>query len=193
MCTAPLTNAALLLTLYPEVEGLLEQIVLMGGAIGSGNTNPSAEFNIQVSAVCLVSRLIPGSEQAEWTEITLQVDPEAAKIVFESAVPLVMIPIEVTHTALATPSVIQRICAPRTPFLSLVREILLFFKDTNKSVFGFDSPPLHDPTAVAYVIAPHIFKVRLALCHTGCLVACILYCLKALLRRLCRWKRCEWT
>ena len=120
-------------------------------------------------------------------------DPEAAKIVFESGVPLAMIPIEVTHTALATPSVMQRICAHPTPFLSLVREILLFFTDTYKSVFHFDSPPLHDPTAVAYVIAPHIFKVRLALYCTCSLEACTLCCLKALLPCLCRWKRCAWT
>ena len=76
MCTAPLTNAAVLLLLYPEVAGLLEQIVLMGGAIGSGNTNPSAEFNMQVSAV---HPLIQGSEQAiglrsicRWTQRQLR-------------------------------------------------------------------------------------------------------------------------
>ena len=82
MCTAPLTNAALLLTLYPEVAGLLEQIVLMGGAIGSGNTNPSAEFNMQVSAASL---LIQGSEQAvglrstcRWTQRQLRLCLRAA-------------------------------------------------------------------------------------------------------------------
>jgi len=38
----------LLLTLFPEAAEEIEQIVLMGGAIGSGNTNPCAEFNLQV-------------------------------------------------------------------------------------------------------------------------------------------------
>ena len=47
VCTGALTNAALLLILFPEVQQLLEQIVVMGGAVGSGNTNPVAEFNIQ--------------------------------------------------------------------------------------------------------------------------------------------------
>ena len=27
-------------------------------------------------------------------------------------------------------------------------------------VFGFPDPPLHDPCAVAYVIAPHLFKTK---------------------------------
>lgn len=37
----------------------------------------------------------------------LQTDPEAARMVFESGVPLTMVPLEVTHTALATTSVLQ--------------------------------------------------------------------------------------
>ena len=48
-CPGALTNAALLLTLFPEAAEEIEQIVLMGGAIGPGNTNPSAEFNMQAS------------------------------------------------------------------------------------------------------------------------------------------------
>lgn len=49
VCTGALTNTALLILLFPEVSAFIEQIVLMGGAIGSGNTNPCAEFNMQVS------------------------------------------------------------------------------------------------------------------------------------------------
>lgn len=43
---APLTNVALLLRTYPEVAVGIEQIVLMGGAAGSGNATASAEFNV---------------------------------------------------------------------------------------------------------------------------------------------------
>lgn len=42
-----MTNAALLLLVYPEVIPMIE-IVLMGGCIGTGNTHAVAEFNIQV-------------------------------------------------------------------------------------------------------------------------------------------------
>ena len=35
----------------------------------------------------------------------------------------------------------------------------MFFADTYSSVFRFDDPPLHDPCALAYVIAPHLFQV----------------------------------
>ena len=81
VATGALTNVALLLALYPEACGMLE-VTLMGGALGVGNTHPVAEFNIQT-------------------------DPEAARLVFESGVPLTMVPLEVTHTALATTSVLQ--------------------------------------------------------------------------------------
>lgn len=65
--TGALTNVALLLLLYPEASKLIEQIVIMGGAIGPGNTGAAAEFNMQVgiswvysiSALCLRRWLRP--------------------------------------------------------------------------------------------------------------------------------------
>ena len=136
-----LTNVALLLTVYPElVEREDIEVVFMGGAYGLGNTGPVSEFNMQI-------------------------DPEAAKVVFESGVKVTMIPLEVTHTALATEEVISAIRkgkegAASTPFRNTLCELLHFFKDTYKSYFGFDDPPLHDPCAVAYVIDPSIFEVE---------------------------------
>ena len=47
MCTGALSNAALLLMLFPEVAPMVE-ITLMGGCLGVGNTHPVAEFNIVV-------------------------------------------------------------------------------------------------------------------------------------------------
>ena len=44
----PLTNAALLLTMYPEVKAKIEEVVIMGGSTVGGNTNSAAEFNIKV-------------------------------------------------------------------------------------------------------------------------------------------------
>lgn len=92
----------------------------------------------------------------------MQTDPEAAKIVFECGAPIVMLPVELTHTALVTPDILNRISAEladNTPFLHLIKQLLLFFADSYRTVFKFDHPPLHDPCAVAYVIAPELFKV----------------------------------
>ena len=46
-----------------------------------------------------------------------------------------------------------------SPFKLLVEQLLTFFASTYRSVFKFQDPPLHDPCAVAYVIAPEIFQV----------------------------------
>ena len=47
IATGALTNVALLLSVYPEIAEDLREIVIMGGALGRGNTGPVAEFNIQ--------------------------------------------------------------------------------------------------------------------------------------------------
>ena len=73
--TGPLTNVALLLARYPDVEAIIERVVLMGGAIGEGNVTPAAEFNI-------------------WA------DPEAARRVFSSSLEVTMVGLDVTHRAL---------------------------------------------------------------------------------------------
>ncbi len=92
----------------------------------------------------------------------MQTDPEAAKIVFECSAPVVMLPVELTHTALVTPDVLNRISAELvddSPFVQLIKQLLLYFAESYRTVFKFDNPPLHDPCAVAYVIAPEIFQV----------------------------------
>ena len=60
MCTGALSNAALLLMLYPEVMSMVE-ITLMGGCLGIGNTHPVAEFNIVVRRLLLPPALWLGS------------------------------------------------------------------------------------------------------------------------------------
>ena len=67
---------------------------------------------------------------------------------------------QVTHTALATADVVARLTPPggASRFRRFIQELLEFFATTYKSVFGFDSPPLHDPCAVAFVINPALFQ-----------------------------------
>jgi inosine-uridine nucleoside N-ribohydrolase len=133
VCTGSLTNAALLLTLHPELKVHI-QISLMGGALGIGNTGPVAEFNIEN-------------------------DPEAAKIIFESGVPICMVPLELTHQVLVDEVVLNSI-GDGSEFRRKIRDLLLFFRNTYRDVFGFEHPPLHDPLAVFYVLQPDLFKTK---------------------------------
>ncbi|CAO3591568.1 unnamed protein product [Absidia cylindrospora] len=138
IATGPLTNYSLLLTLYPELHCKIKQIIFMGGAIGSGNWTPSAEYNILV-------------------------DPEAASIVMQSGISVTMVPLEVTHQAIVTDKVIQELETrlKKSPFCTLIVELLLFFKKTYQEVFDFhQGPPLHDPCAVAAVCAAELFTCK---------------------------------
>ncbi len=133
--TGPLTNIGLAMRREPRILPKIRHISLMGGAWGFGNQTPSAEFNILV-------------------------DPEAARIVFESGVPITMCGLELTHQAKATPDIIQRFADLHTPLGDFAVEMLQFFASTYKKMHGFDGPPLHDPTAVAWVMDPTLVQTQ---------------------------------
>jgi purine nucleosidase len=131
--TGPLTNVALLLRTFPELAGRIREIVLMGGSTGAGNVEPLAEFNIYV-------------------------DPEAADVVFTSGLPVTMCGLNVTHQALATAEVLDRLRALGTPLADTVVRLLGFFRDRYRDLWGLAAPPLHDPVAVARVIDPAVVR-----------------------------------
>lgn len=135
VATGPLTNIATALRREPRVASRIDRIVLMGGAMGLGNWTPAAEFNILA-------------------------DPEAAQEVFASEVSLTMVPLEVTHQALATPDVLERIDALGTPVARMSATLLRYFAETYERVFGFAAPAVHDPCAVAALVDPSIISSR---------------------------------
>jgi inosine-uridine nucleoside N-ribohydrolase len=135
VAVGPLTNVASALQTDPRVRERIERIAIMGGAIGLGNRTPSAEFNIHV-------------------------DPEAADVVLRAGVPVTLVPLEVTHLALATEDVLARIDALGTPVARMAVALMSFFAETYERVFGFGAPAVHDPCAVATVIDPSIVELR---------------------------------
>lgn len=130
----PLTNIALFLREHPELKEKVARLSIMGGSIGVGNTTPAAEFNIYV-------------------------DPEAAREVFESGLPITMCGLDVTHQAGAGAPERDRLRSAGSAG-GVVAGFLEFFAATYERVFGFDAPPLHDPVAVAAVLRPEILKTR---------------------------------
>ncbi|GHV76920.1 pyrimidine-specific ribonucleoside hydrolase RihA [Spirochaetia bacterium] len=133
--TGPLTNVGILFTAYPEVKRNIARISLMGGSIAEGgNWSPAAEFNILV-------------------------DPEAADIVYTSGVPITMSGLDVTHKAMILPAEIETLRKLGGKVPVLAAELLDFFSKYDRSL-GFKGAPLHDPCAVACLIAPALFTTR---------------------------------
>ncbi|WP_099223529.1 nucleoside hydrolase [Listeria costaricensis] len=134
----PLTNIALLIKNYPQVMPAIEKIALMGGGISHGNQTPLAEFNIFV-------------------------DPDAAEIVFQSGLPIVMAGLDVTEQAEITLTEINRL-KNRGKVSNLAFELLSFYNQSGRQ-FGFIHSPIHDLCTIAYLMAPDIFKGEYADIH----------------------------
>jgi pyrimidine-specific ribonucleoside hydrolase len=128
---APLTNIALLITAYPEIKDRIEKISLMGGGISYGNVTSTAEFNIYV-------------------------DPEAARIVFESGIPITMSGLDVTDKAAIFEDEIVAL-KERGPVSTMVGELLDFYSIFGKKM-GYVGSALHDPCAVAWLLHPELFE-----------------------------------
>ncbi|MFT4149712.1 MAG: nucleoside hydrolase [Paracoccaceae bacterium] len=132
----PLTNIAAAFQKAPDVIGKVQEIVLMGGAYFEvGNITPTAEFNIYV-------------------------DPEAAEIVFGSGVPIVVMPLDVTHKALTSRAWVEGMRALGTEAGRMVAEWTDFFERFDVQKYGSNGAPLHDPCVIAYLIRPDLFSGR---------------------------------
>jgi purine nucleosidase/pyrimidine-specific ribonucleoside hydrolase len=67
-----------------------------------------------------------------------------------------MVGLNVTHQALAGPEVLDRIAAIGSPLSAICLQLLGFYGAAYRSAQGFRAPPVHDPVALAAVIAPDI-------------------------------------
>lgn len=130
----PLTNIASAILKQPKIVSRIKKIVLMGGAYFEvGNITPAAEFNIFV-------------------------DPDAAKIVFEAGIEMVVMPLDVTHKALVTEKRNEAFRQLKSPVGIAVAEMTDFFERFDKEKYGSSGAPLHDPCVTAYLIDPKIFS-----------------------------------
>jgi purine nucleosidase len=132
----PLTTIATALARAPDIAPRIGRIVLMGGAcFEGGNITPAAEFNIFV-------------------------DPEAAAAVFAAGVPLTVVPLDVTHRALTSAAWLAAMRGLGTPVGRAVAGWCSFFERFDREKYGSLGAPLHDPCAIAWLLAPGLFTGR---------------------------------
>jgi purine nucleosidase len=132
----PLTNIAMALVKAPQIAQRIGELVIMGGACFElGNVTPVAEFNIHV-------------------------DPHAAAIVFDSGIPITMIPLDVTHQVLTTPKRLAALRALDNRCGRAVAALLASFERNRRAKFGARARALHDPSVIAYLLSSTLFQGR---------------------------------
>jgi purine nucleosidase len=132
----PLTNIGKAFSQAPDIIPNVAEIVAMGGAYFEvGNITPAAEFNIYV-------------------------DPEAADIVLKSGVKITIMPLDLTHKALVTKRRNDAFRSLGNRTGTFTAEMTEFFERFDKEKYGSEGAPLHDPTVIAYLLAPELFTGR---------------------------------
>lgn len=127
----PLTNIALLLSMYPEVKENIAEIVMMGGSTIGGNTNSAAEFNIKV-------------------------DPHAAQMVINSDLKISIFGLRVTTKAILNKKDIQKIKTfGKTG--EMLYSLFSHYRGGDLEDFGL---MMHDLCTICYLLKPEIFSYQ---------------------------------
>ena len=119
LATGPLTNVARLLEQKPDCKSLIRRIILTGGSLRTG----------------------PDGKPGAVAEANIRADVKAAQAVFDSGVPLVVVPLDATAGLTLNGADLKKVFAPGTA-LSLQIQALYQLWDRQ-------SPPLADVLAAA--------------------------------------------
>ncbi|WP_433629288.1 nucleoside hydrolase [Halomicrococcus sp. NG-SE-24] len=135
VCIAPLTNVALALQKEPNLNELLDEVWVMGGAVNyPGNVTPAAEFNF-------------------W------VDPDAAKrVVRELDIVLFDWGVTVRDTAFDAETLAEIEAGPDTDLASFFLEIASSVRESNEANLGRDLTTQPDAGLMAGIIAPELIE-----------------------------------
>ena len=131
VATGPMTNVARLISTRSDIHSNITEVLFMGGSTERGNHTPYAEFNTYA-------------------------DPEALEFVLRSGIRTRMVGLNLTHQALATPRVVDRMSALPRGLGEIVASWMGFFGGSYRKVWNFSSPPVHDPCTIAALIDPSL-------------------------------------
>ncbi len=132
VAVGPFTNIGVFLLAYPHLHHKIECISLMGGGYYEGNRTALSEFNI-------------------WQ------DPEAARVVMRSGIPVLLHGLDVTHKALIRKDEFSIFREEKGPIFQFVADLLDFFAICYTGERKLEGCPMHDSCAIAHLIDPTLF------------------------------------
>lgn len=133
IAVGPLTNLGVLLTAYPHLKPKIGTISIMGGGIKGGNITAAGEFNFYA-------------------------DPEAAQIVFQSGINLIMAGLDVTEKARLYQTEIDQIEQTCGSIGTLLAKLVIPSLNRSLERLGTKSTAPNDACAVLVLIEEHLFQ-----------------------------------
>ncbi|KRN28365.1 purine nucleosidase [Lactobacillus selangorensis] len=127
--TGSYTNIALLLAEHPDVKPKIKRIIAMGGALHGGNMTSAAEFNVFT-------------------------DPEAAEIMYQSGLPIVMVGLDVTMKALLTDETLAQLGQMGPAGVMLQKLFTHYYQGHEGGI------PVHDVNTLAYLLHPEFYTTH---------------------------------
>ena len=136
VCIGPLTNVAVAIRKEPRIIQEVREVVIMSGAIRHhGNATPSAEFNAYV-------------------------DPHAAHMVYQSGMPITLVPLDVTYKCILAPENVKRLNKIDSPVTKFIDDATRYYMEFHDEYQEIEGCVINDPLALALVFAPELCQYQ---------------------------------
>lgn len=134
LCTGPLTGLAKALNRDASIAGLMDQVVLAGGAAGSiGNVTPSAEFNFHF-------------------------DPPSARAVFRSLTTKLLIPLEISNRLSFGWELVDRLPPRHTRVGAILHDVIPHLLRSTRQQLGLETVTFQAVLPILLAVEPSLLK-----------------------------------
>ena len=136
LCLGPLTTVARAFDRDPELPGLLQRLVVVGGTWHEpGNASPVAEFHFYC-------------------------DPHAARQVLQSRIPITLVPLDITRKLILSPTELDDLLAENTAACRFLRQIIPYGIRMSCNLYGIEGFHLKDVMGLIAVSLPSALTTK---------------------------------